>query len=233
MFTVSTRIDFFFWAILWLLNVWCLQRFWAIPALYITAANATLPVGAVPYSSSNPLMFGLSLDANLTSFRCYGSELHLLRCIHSAGSCSRYNTAGVLCYGDVVPGLWQQSLFSCWSTSSLLLGIRFFISPVVSWCKSISSKSQMTIKIMSNKIFLHGSWLGVLHLVYIYASCATKEPSHSLSFRFCGHGWQSVKDPGTGSPSTLATVSQNSQQEEKWNPTWSWVPQLKPISYKS
>ena len=104
MFRVSTRNVF--WATLWLLNVWCLQKFWAIPALYITAANATLPVGAVPYSSSNPLIFGLSLDANLTSFRCYGSELHLLRCTHSAGSCSRYNTAGVLCYGDVVPGLW-------------------------------------------------------------------------------------------------------------------------------
>ena len=65
--------------------------------------NATFPVGAVAYSYRR---FGRGLDANLTSFHCYGNESQLLNCTHSVtSSCSRDYTAGVLCYGDIVPGL--------------------------------------------------------------------------------------------------------------------------------
>ena len=65
----------------------------------------TIPAGAVAYTSSS-LRFGRGVDANLTNVYCYGNESQLLNCTHSVtSSCSRDYTAGVLCYGDVVPGL--------------------------------------------------------------------------------------------------------------------------------
>jgi len=49
------------------------------------------------------------MDVNLTNFHCYGNESHLLNCLHSVtSSCSRSSTAGVLCYGDVVSGMWMR-----------------------------------------------------------------------------------------------------------------------------
>ena len=69
------------------------------------SGNATLPAGAVAYTYSSS-RFGRGVATNLTSFHCYGNESHLLNCTHSVtSSCSRDYTAGVLCYGDVVPGL--------------------------------------------------------------------------------------------------------------------------------
>ena len=63
-------------------------------------------IGAVSYTSSSS-RFGRGVDTNLTNFRCYGSESHLPNCLHSMTSyCSRDYTAGVLCYGDVVAGVW-------------------------------------------------------------------------------------------------------------------------------
>ena len=64
----------------------------------------SIPVGAVPYTSSSA-RFGRGVDTNLTNFRCYGNESQLLNCIHSVtSSCDRDYAAGVLCYGDIVPG---------------------------------------------------------------------------------------------------------------------------------
>ena len=73
--------------------------------LQVIRCNAAFSVGAVPqYGSSR---YGsLSRDINLTNFHCYGNESHLLNCTHSVSSCYRKDyIAGVLCYGDVVPGL--------------------------------------------------------------------------------------------------------------------------------
>ena len=67
-----------------------------------------IPTGAASYSSR----FGRGREANLTNFHCYGNESHLLNSTHSVtSSCSRQNTAGVLCYGDVVPGLLDSLTF--------------------------------------------------------------------------------------------------------------------------
>ena len=75
-------------------------------SLVLSSTNATIPIGAVPYSSSHTLKFGRrSVDSNVNFFRCRGSELHLLRCAHSVGSCGRDSIVGVHCYGAVVPGL--------------------------------------------------------------------------------------------------------------------------------
>ena len=69
--------------------------------------NAIVSVGAVAYTSSSS-RFGRGMDANLTNFYCYGNESHLLNCTYSVSSCSRDYTAGVLCYGDVVPGYFTH-----------------------------------------------------------------------------------------------------------------------------
>ena len=70
-----------------------------------------IPTGAVAYTYSSS-RFGRGREANLTDFYCYGNESHLLNCTHSVtSSCSRENIAGVLCYGDVVPGLWKHAIF--------------------------------------------------------------------------------------------------------------------------
>ena len=71
----------------------------------LVAIHAFVSLGAVPQYGS--LRYGsLSRDVNLTYFRCYGNESHLLNCTHSVSSCYRsYEVAGVLCYGEVVPGL--------------------------------------------------------------------------------------------------------------------------------
>lgn len=61
-------------------------------------------IGAVSYSSS-ALKFGRGVAANLTNFRCYGNETHLVNCTPIVSSCGLDNTAGVKCYGDVVSGL--------------------------------------------------------------------------------------------------------------------------------
>ena len=63
----------------------------------------SIPVGVVAYTYSSS-RFGRGVDANLTTFRCYGNESQLLNCAYSVSSCRRDYTAGVLCYGDVVPG---------------------------------------------------------------------------------------------------------------------------------
>ena len=74
----------------------------------LSTTYATIPVGAVAYSGSRTLKFGRSVDGYLNYFRCRGSELHLLRCTQSVGTCNRDYIAGVHCYGDVVPGLGLQ-----------------------------------------------------------------------------------------------------------------------------
>ena len=63
-----------------------------------------ISAGAVAYTYSSS-RFGRGVEANLTDFLCYGNESDLLNCTYSVSSCSRDYTAGVLCYGDVVPGL--------------------------------------------------------------------------------------------------------------------------------
>ena len=75
-----------------------------------TISYITIPTGAVSYTSSS-LRFGRGVDTNLTNFLCYGNESQLLNCAYSVtSSCSRDYTAGVLCYGDVVPGVWWRLL---------------------------------------------------------------------------------------------------------------------------
>ena len=72
----------------------------------------TIHAGAVAYTYSSS-RFGRGVATNLTSFHCYGNESHLLNCTHSVtSSCSRDYTAGVLCYGDVVPGLLDHGYTS-------------------------------------------------------------------------------------------------------------------------
>lgn len=61
-------------------------------------------LGAVAYSPS-ALKFGRGVAANLTNFRCYGNETHLMNCTPTVSSCGSDYTAGVKCYGDVVSGL--------------------------------------------------------------------------------------------------------------------------------
>ena len=60
------------------------------------------PVAATAYTNAR---FGEGVNANLTSFRCRGTESELLNCDHDMGSCSISNSAGVHCYGDVVAGM--------------------------------------------------------------------------------------------------------------------------------
>lgn len=66
-----------------------------------------LYVGAIHFTSSYS-RFGRGVDASLTNFLCYGNESQLLSCTYSVGSvgsCSRYSTAGVQCYGEVISGM--------------------------------------------------------------------------------------------------------------------------------
>ena len=88
-------------------------------------AKFALPVGAVAYTYSfyYNSRFGRGVDANLTNFRCYGNESHLLNCAHNVTSCGY--TARMLCYGDVVSGLCIQLLSTTLSCKKLIYG--FFV----------------------------------------------------------------------------------------------------------
>lgn len=48
--------------------------------------------------------FGIGINPNFNDFRCYGNESNLLECTYSSELCSNFETVGVTCLGEVIPG---------------------------------------------------------------------------------------------------------------------------------